>query len=54
MKNDLALKAAALGLGFVTEEKFDRVVNPAMMTLAYVAYVVTNHSGTTPARGVPG
>jgi fumarate hydratase class II len=27
--NDLTLKAAALQLGFVSEEEFDRVVNPA-------------------------
>jgi fumarate hydratase class II len=29
--NDLTLKAAALKLGFVTEEEFDRVVDPAKM-----------------------
>jgi fumarate hydratase class II len=32
MDNDLALKAAALKLGFVTEEEFDRVVDPRKMT----------------------
>jgi fumarate hydratase class II len=32
MNNDLALKAAALKLGFVTEEEFDRVVDPTKMT----------------------
>jgi fumarate hydratase class II len=31
MDNDLTLKAAALKLGFVTEEEFDRVVDPAQM-----------------------
>jgi fumarate hydratase class II len=31
MDNDLTLKAAALQLGFVTEEEFDRFVDPAKM-----------------------
>ena len=31
MDNDLTLKAAALKLGFVTEEEFDRVVDPTRM-----------------------
>ncbi len=31
MNHDLTLKAAALKLGFVTEEEFDRVVDPAKM-----------------------
>ena len=31
MDNDLTLKAAALKLGFVTDEEFDRVVDPAKM-----------------------
>ena len=31
MDHDLTLKAAALQLGFVTEEEFDRVVDPAKM-----------------------
>jgi fumarate hydratase, class II len=35
--NDLTLKAAALKLGFVTEELFDRVVDPAKMVKPYVA-----------------
>ena len=35
--NDLTLKAAALKLGFVTEEEFDRVVDPRKMVKAYVA-----------------
>jgi len=35
--NDLTLRAAALKLGFVTEEEFDRVVDPAKMVKPYVA-----------------
>jgi fumarate hydratase class II len=37
MDHDLTLKAAALGLGFVTEEEFDRIVDPAKMVHPYVA-----------------
>src|SRR5262245_24374961 len=37
MDNDLALKDAALKLGFVTEELFDRVVDPKKMVQPYVA-----------------
>jgi fumarate hydratase, class II len=37
MDNDLTLRAAALQLGFVTEEEFDRVVDPAKMVKPYVA-----------------
>jgi fumarate hydratase class II len=37
MDNDLTLKAAALKLGFVTEELFERVVDPAKMVKPYVA-----------------
>jgi fumarate hydratase class II len=37
MDNDLTLKAAALTLGFVTEDDFDRVVDPAKMVRPYVA-----------------
>ena len=37
MDNDLTLKAAALELGFVNEEEFDRVVDPAKMVRPYVA-----------------
>jgi fumarate hydratase, class II len=37
MDNDLTLKAAALKVGFVTEEQFDRVVDPAKMVGPYVA-----------------
>ena len=32
MEHDLTLKAAALELGYVTEEEFDRIVDPARMT----------------------
>ena len=35
--NDLTLKAAALKFGFVTEEEFDRVVDPSKMVRPYVA-----------------
>ncbi len=37
MDHDLTLKAAALQLGFVNEEEFDRVVDPAKMVKPYVA-----------------
>ena len=37
LDNDLTLKQAALKLGFVTEEEFDRVVDPVKMTHPYVA-----------------
>ncbi|MBV9376438.1 MAG: class II fumarate hydratase [Alphaproteobacteria bacterium] len=37
MDNDLTLKEAALKLGFVTEELFDRVVDPAKMVRPYAA-----------------
>lgn len=37
LDNDLTLKQAALKLGFVTEEEFDRVVDPAEMVHPYVA-----------------
>ena len=37
LDNDLTLKQAALQLGFVTEEEFDRVVDPAKMVHPYVA-----------------
>jgi fumarate hydratase class II len=37
MDNDLTLKAAALKLGFVSEEEFDRVVDPKKMVTPYVA-----------------
>ena len=37
MDHDLTLKDAALKLGFVTEDEFDRVVDPAKMVKPYVA-----------------
>jgi fumarate hydratase class II len=37
MDNDLTLKVAALQPGFVTEDEFDRVVDPAKMVEPYVA-----------------
>jgi fumarate hydratase, class II len=37
MDHDLTLKEAALKLGFVSEEEFDRVVDPAKMVKPYVA-----------------
>jgi len=37
MDNDLTLKDAALKLGFVTADEFDRVVDPAKMVGPYVA-----------------
>jgi fumarate hydratase class II len=37
LDNDLTLKAAALKLGFVTEDEFNRVVDPAKMVQPYVA-----------------
>ena len=37
MDNDLTLKDAALKLGFVTKEEFERVVDPAKMVKPYVA-----------------
>jgi fumarate hydratase class II len=37
LDNDLMLKQAALKLGFVTEDEFDRIVDPAKMVHPYVA-----------------
>src|SRR5262249_47626807 len=37
LDTDITLKEAALKLGFVTEEEFDRVVDPAKMVHPYVA-----------------
>jgi fumarate hydratase class II len=37
LDNDLTLKQAALKLGFVTEDEFDRVVDPEKMVHPYVA-----------------
>ncbi|WP_158790932.1 class II fumarate hydratase [Granulicella sp. L60] len=42
MDNDLTLKAASLKLGFVTEEEFDRVVDPAQMVMPHVAEATEN------------
>jgi fumarate hydratase, class II len=39
LDNDLTLKQAALKLGFVTEDEFERVVDPAKMVHPYVADV---------------
>jgi fumarate hydratase class II len=37
MDNDLTLKASALKLGFVSEQEFDRVVDPAKMVHPHIA-----------------
>jgi len=37
LDNDLTLKEAALKLGFVTEEEFDRIVDPTKMVRPYIA-----------------
>jgi fumarate hydratase, class II len=37
MDHDLTLKEAALQLGFVTEQEFDRIVDPAKMVKPYIA-----------------
>jgi fumarate hydratase class II len=37
MDNDLTLKQASLKLALVTEDEFDRVVDPAKMVCPYVA-----------------
>lgn len=37
MENDQSLNAAALDLGYVSEEEFDRVVDPGKMVHPYVA-----------------
>ena len=39
LDNDLTLKEAALKLGFVTEEEFDRVVDPRKMVHPYIAKI---------------
>ncbi|MGE0415984.1 MAG: class II fumarate hydratase [Acetobacteraceae bacterium] len=52
MDNDLTLRAAALDLGFVTAEEFDRVVDPARMVHPYVADAApeeaADENGATP------
>jgi fumarate hydratase class II len=45
--HDLTLKDAALELGLVDEETFDRVVDPAKMVKPYVA---TSGEARAPAR----
>ena len=42
MDNDLTLKEAALKLGFVSEQEFNRVVDPKKMAKLYVAAAPTN------------
>ena len=37
MDNDLTLKEAALKPGLVTEEEYDRIVDPAKMVRPYIA-----------------
>ena len=37
MERDLTLRTAALELGYVTAEEFDRIVDPAKMVKPYVA-----------------
>src|ERR1700726_845457 len=37
LDNDLTLRVAALKLGFVTEDEFDRIVDPSKMVKPYVA-----------------
>ena len=37
MEHDLTLKTAALKLGFISEDEFDRIVDPAKMVRPYVA-----------------
>jgi fumarate hydratase, class II len=37
LDNDLTLKEAALKLGFVTEDEFNRIVDPKKMVRPYVA-----------------
>jgi fumarate hydratase, class II len=50
MDNDLTLKEAALKLGFVSEEEFDRVVDPVKMVRPYVAKDADRAKATAPAR----
>jgi fumarate hydratase class II len=40
LDNDLTLKQAALKLGFVTEDEFDRIVDPAKMVHPYIASTI--------------
>src|SRR6201994_3479464 len=50
MDNDLTLKAAAMKLGFVTEQEFDRVVDPAKMVRPYVAHAIEPAKTSISAR----
>src|SRR3981189_816366 len=50
MDNDLTLRAAALKLGFVNEEEFDRVVDPAKMVKPYVAKAIDPAKTSISAR----
>jgi fumarate hydratase class II len=51
MDHDLTLKAAALQLGFVNENEFNRIVDPAKMVKPYVAtdreHLESHSQGTT-------
>jgi fumarate hydratase, class II len=42
MDNDLTLKEAALKLGFVAEDEFNRVVDPTKMVRPYIASAPTS------------
>jgi fumarate hydratase class II len=50
MDNDLTLKEAALKLGFVSEDEFDRVVDPVKMVRPYVAKDADRAKTAAPAR----
>jgi fumarate hydratase, class II len=50
MDNDLTLKEAALKLGFVSEDEFDRVVDPVKMVRPYVAKDADRAKAGPPAR----
>ena len=53
MDNDLTLKAAALKLGFVTEDEFNRVVDPAQMVKPYVAVARSGTRGDRARQAKP-
>src|SRR2546428_7705181 len=58
LDNDVSLRQAALKLGYVTAEEFDRVVDPAKMVRPYVAGrggagARPVLSPPSPPRGVP-
>jgi fumarate hydratase class II len=50
LDNDLTLKAAALKLGFVTDQEFDRIVDPAKMVKPYVAKKIVTETSVMAAR----